>query len=435
MNALSARQIKIGTHLFWTIAALGFAWSVARNVLLLGQRWDGRAGQGIATIDFDVFAQAIAMYWDGQASCLYDRPCIQAAQKAAGFTTELMSWNYPPVIALFLAPFHGADPKLLYFALFGLNAVLAAACGWALARGRGVALAFAFEPVIATLTLGQTSLVTASLLLLATTLVASPERGERAAAGGGAALALLMFKPHMAWTAPFVAFGQRSARRRNTILISGAAVSLALIAASLAWPGLEAWTAFASGLSQAGDALAKRDFVWQQMPTPFVTLAALGAPIRLAYATQAAVAVAAAALVTGAWRTRTPADAAAITLIATALGSPYLYHYDLVCVGLGSALYLRHRAWTWQRGLIAYLTLLTPLVGIVQNDIGSVMGDNHWRVLPMAPMLLAVLGLTWRDSRPENRSAQAQNGTAETVAEDIRIGDPTGRSRPNHAGA
>ncbi len=428
MSSPTPQQIRFATIGFWVVAALGFLWSVARNALLIQQRWDGQAGSGIATIDFDVFVQASQMFVQGQTQCLYDRTCIQAAQKAAGFTTELMSWNYPPLVALLIAPFHGIDPKALYFGFLALNGLLAASCGWMIARQRGVILAFAFEPVLATMTLGQTSLITAGLLFLATRLVAQANasglprsRVTRLAYAGGSIFALLAIKPHMAWTAPIVALSQRTAALRRHVTLGGVIAGTIFVAISLWWPGPEAWAAFVHGLSQAGEALAKRDFVWQQMPTPFVTLSALGTNPSTAYGGQLLCAALAAAAVSYAWRRCRADDAAAITIVATALGSPYLYHYDLVGMGIGVALYVRDKPWTWTRGAIAYLALVTPLIGVLQNDIGSVMGDNHWRILPMAPMLIGLFALMISDARKhatsDSRVRPTQHQQGATIPE------------------
>lgn len=398
LPALTATRQRIGIRVFWTLALLGLAWSVCRNLMVLDQRWSGATGAGLITLDFDVFTQAAKMFARGESQCLYDRACLQTAQKAAGFNGGLMSWNYPPVIALALAPFAEIPERAWYFGLMAFNAALAAALGWRIAGRRGACLALAYEPVLATLILGQTSLITAALLVTGVTAIAArPARPG----WGGAALGLLAIKPHLAWTAPLVVLAQRKPGDRMRSLAGGALSAGLLVAASLVWPGPEAWRSFFLGLSQAGQALTAHKFPWQQMPSLFVTLAALGLPTGYALAGQILGVVMAGAGIVHAWRKAPPEVAAALTLIGTALGSPYLYRYDLVCVGFGAALYLRHRSWTWRRGAIAYLTLIIPLIGIVQNDVGAVLGDNHWTILPMGPMLLALFVMVWRDAASE----------------------------------
>ncbi len=236
-----------------------------------------------------------------------------------------MSWNYPPLTGLLLSPLAEVTPRSAYFGMGLLNLGLAIGIGWRLGRAVGVAVALCFEPIAATIVLGQTSLVTTVLLWIGLSgLLRRP-------AISGATLGLLVIKPHLAWVVPLAVLGQGSWRIAVRAGAAGLGVAGAGIVASLIWPGPAAWTAFGDGLSQAGQALAARQFPWQQMPTLYVSLAALGAPAGIALAGQIAGAGLVGVLTYRIWRSRPGPGAVALSLIAATLASPYLYHYDLVC--------------------------------------------------------------------------------------------------------
>ena len=400
-RSLSAASVKAGTGLFWVISGLTLFWMLGKSNVVLQQRLADPQMRTGTTLDFDVFVQAAEMFRSGQAACLYDRLCLDAAQKVAGFSTGLMSWNYPPVVSHLLAPFAAFEPRTLYFGLMAINLAIALGIGWRLGGVLGIAMTLAYEPVAASIVLGQTSLVTTLILWLGlAALLHAPVRA-------GATLGLLVIKPHLAWVAPLAVLAVLGQGRWSVgwRAVAGAlAVAGTWIAASLIWPGPTAWSAFLDGLGQAGQALARHQFPWQQMPTLFVSAAAAGAPTWLSATAQAGGAILAGALLVETWRARPGQGAVALSLIGAALASAYLYHYDLVCAGLGAALHLgQARPWTARRGAIAYLALLIPIVSLVQNDLGAILGDNAWRIQPMGPMLLALFLLTWSDLRSADR--------------------------------
>ena len=401
MNArtLAPAWIKAGTGLFWVISGLTLFWMLGKSNVVLRQRLASPQVRAGTTLDFDVFVQAAEMFRSGQVACLYDRLCLDAAQKVAGFSTGLMSWNYPPVVSHLLAPFAAFEPRTLYFGLMAINLAIALGIGWRLGGVLGIVMTLAYEPVAASIVLGQTSLITTLILWLGlAALLHAPVRA-------GATLGLLVIKPHLAWVAPLAVIGQGRWAVGWRAVTGALVVAGGWIAASLIWPGPAAWSAFLDGLGQAGQALARHQFPWQQMPTLFVSTAAAGAPTWLSAAAQACGALLAGALLLETWRARPGTGAVALSLIGAALASPYLYHYDLVCAGLGAALHLGRRPlWTARRGAIAYLALLIPLVSLVQNDLGAILGDNAWRIQPMGPMLLALFLLTWSDLRSATRT-------------------------------
>lgn len=402
---LSRGIVTAGTVLFWAISGLVLFWMLGKGAIILGQRVHAAGMPGMTTVDFDVFVQAAEMFRAGQAPCLYDRACLAAAQKAAGFSTGLMSWNYPPVIALLLTPLHALDARVSYFALLAANLALAVGIGWRLGGLRGVLITLAYEPVAASLLIGQVSLAMSLALWLGlTALLRRPLQA-------GATLGLLVIKPHLAWVVPLALIGQGNLRILVRAGLGGVLVVAIAVAASLVWPGPAVWEAFLRGLGQAGEALAHHQFPWQQMPTLYVSLAALGAPALASGLAQAFGAVVSGGMVIAAWKQRPGRDAVAVTLIAATLASPYLYHYDLVCAGLGAALYLADRPWTLRRGAIAYLALLIPVVGLVENDLGALLDDNAWRIQPMGPLLLGLMTLTWLDARAPTETKQCTAST------------------------
>ena len=269
---LSPTWVKAGTGLFWIISGLTLFWMLGKSNVVLQQRLAHPQIHAGTTLDFDVFVQAAEMFRSGQAACLYDRLCLDAAQKLAGFSTGLMSWNYPPLVSHLLAPFASFEPRTLYFGLMAINLAIALGFGWRLGGGLGIAMTLAYEPVAASIVLGQTSLVTTLILWLGlAALLHAPVRA-------GATLGLLVIKPHLAWVAPLAVLGQGRWSVGWRAVAGALVVAGGWIAASLIWPGPAAWSAFLDGLGQAGQALARHQFPWQQMPTLFVSAAAAGAP-------------------------------------------------------------------------------------------------------------------------------------------------------------
>ena len=273
---------------------------------------------GTTGSDFLAFWGAGKLVLAGHPALAYDLPAQQAAQAASG-TGQLVAYVNPPpylllVWPLGMLPFAGA--------WIAWNLV-----GWAVwfAVARRVspahALAILSSPVAyLAASHAQNGFLTAALLI-----------GGVLALGRRPALAGLLFgalviKPHLALLVPlWLACG------RQWRAIAFAALSaLGLCALSLAAFGWQTWAAYPESFKVSQSLMSQTSGpFYLRMCTPYAALHVLAGP-SFALWLQAAITLAMLALTALAWRrTRDAQATGAVMLAATALGSPYLFAYDL----------------------------------------------------------------------------------------------------------
>lgn len=274
--------------------------------------------------DFPAFWSAARLWWQGGIAAVYDLPAYEALQASVATRPGLLLWHYPPSFLLLILPL-GLLPyaaAFWAFTLAGLAALLAALRGmlpdrllWALALG---------APVVAVnLNQGQNGLLTGAALVGAL-------RAREAGRGWLAALliAALMVKPQLAVLVPVALVASRDWRLIGQTALCSAGFALAATAVA----GLDGWRLFLNNLPVLGFAMETGD-LWPQSASLWAALRMAGIAASPAFALQAALALAAVALVWRTWRADLPGDLRlTLLLLASPMVSPYLFSYDLVPV-------------------------------------------------------------------------------------------------------
>src|SRR5690606_33121265 len=150
---------------------------------------------------------------------------------------------------------------------------------------------------------------------------------ERRPAIAGILFGLLIYKPHLGLLIPVFLIAGRQWRA----FFAASATVAALVAASVFAFGPEIWTDHLASVSKLRQwILEDGKDVFHRMLSVFVAARRLGLDVPTAYAIQAAVAVAAAAMVAVAWYRDAPAPIRyALAVLGTFLATPYLQDYDL----------------------------------------------------------------------------------------------------------
>ncbi len=239
-----------------------------------------------------------------------------------------------------------------------------AAIGWGIwfavsrhAAPRGLVLAvLAFPGAYLAASHAQTGFITGALLVGGVLLL-----GRRPWLAG-ALFGALVIKPHLALMVPLWLLAGRQWRA-----LAGGALSAALLClASLAAFGWQTWAAWPQAFAVSRELMAQGSAAefWLRMCTPYAALRLFAGPGG-ALAGQAVLTLLCAVLTMLAWRrTRDAQATGAIMLAATALGSPYLFSYDLpfliqpVMWIAGQALAGSWRAWEKPAIIVLWLSPL-----------------------------------------------------------------------------
>ena len=333
----------------------------------------------IAPTDFSAFWAAARLAASGSPQAAYDSPSMQAAQcvqaacdPAAPFPRPFL---YPPIFLLLclplgLLPLAVALPAFVaagYMLLAVLLRRLAGVGWWAPILLSPGALLDAVS--------GQAGFFTASCFAGGLLLI-----GTRPAIAG-ACLGLLVIKPQLAIGIPVALL----AARRWRALAACAATALAACALSWAVLGQAAWLAFFER-SRTSASLLLDAFVWHRMVSVFGAARLLRVGIAPAAAAQAVAAVLALAWLARLARRRADDGADIAALVPAALlCTPYLWDYDLVCLGVPSA-WLAGRAartgWrAWEKPVLCAAYLLPVLARFANVSLG----------VPLAPFVAAAM--------------------------------------------
>jgi len=280
----------------------------------------GEATRGEGS-DFLAFWGAARLTVAGAPALAYDLAAETAAQAQSGLASFFAFVNPPPF--------------LLVIAPLGWLSYPAAMVAWVLAG-------WALWLLVARRTLPQATLAIAAFpgawlaashaqngFLTGALLIGGALALKRSQALSGALLGLLIVKPHLALFVPL----WLAAGRKWTAVWAAAGSALALSLLSLAAFGRATWLAYPQTFAVSEAIMANSaDVFFLRMGTVYSGLRYhFGADVALAG--QALVTLACAALVVLVWRRTRDADAAgALLLAATALGSPYLFAYDLAFV-------------------------------------------------------------------------------------------------------
>jgi hypothetical protein len=337
--------------------------------------------------DFTSFWSAGRMVLEGRAAAAYDWAAHNAVQWQAHHAGGYFPFSYPPLLFLVMVPIAmlAYVPALLVWQATSLLAALAAVR--AVLPGRRVMLlALGFPGVLVCLGHGQTGFLTAALF--AGGLVALV-RHEVVA---GVLFGLMAYKPQFGLLIPFalVAGGHWRA------VAAAAATVVATALLTLAFWGFAPWQAFLAALPQTG-AVVLEAHHFEKLQSAFACARLWGAPVWLAYAVQALVVAATLAAVVWAWRSDAAlALKAALLLTGAMLATPYVVDYDFILLGMAVAFFaahgLAHGFMAWEKTVLAAAWLVPLLARTAAREA----------FLPLGLMvLLAVFGVVLRRLRTE----------------------------------
>jgi hypothetical protein len=330
------------------------------------------AGHPVGT-DFASFYTAGRLALEGDPAAAYDWAAHHAAQRALfGAEAPYYSWFYPPPFLFLTAALAGLPYPAALALWLGLTFAPFLYVVWRiLPRPETLLVAAAFPAVLINMGHGQNGFLTAALLGGA--LLALGPRPILA----GLLIGALAYKPQFGLLLPLAL----AAGGHWRAFAAAAATVTALAGLSLAAHGPEAWAGFLEN-----SALARTLFLeqggtgWHKMQSVFAAVRLWGGPVGLAYAAQAATALAAAALVWRLWRRPAGAGAepeppspmaCAGLVLAALLATPFVFDYDLALLALPIAWLtaegLRNRFRDWEKiALLAAWTVPLASRGAVQ---------------------------------------------------------------------
>ena len=391
MPALPARHPSAGAVLAlrqadWLTPERARAWSrvLALAILLGATVWIGLSHAGIDPLgkplgtDFLSFWAASHLALSGHAAAAYNVTAHAAAERAAVPNETLYyAFFYPPTFLLLCLPL-AALPYLASLAGWLLATFLPLfACLRRLLPQRWAVLPIlSFPGVLLNAGQGQNGFLSGAcfgggMLLL-----------ERWPLLAGLCLGALVFKPHLLPVVPIALL----AARRWSALVGVVLSSLGLCVASWAILGESAWRGFLR-VAPLARATLDRGFVepWK-MQSVFAAVRVLDGSLLLAYAAQAAVALAAVAVL---WPVvaRRPGGRAegAMLVTATMLCTPFLLDYDLVCLALPLAWLTAEAQRTGWRPWEKTVVLAAYALPLLARPLA--MGPH----LPVAPLVVGCL--------------------------------------------
>jgi alpha-1,2-mannosyltransferase len=343
-----------------------------------GRRSDG---QPIGT-DFSNVYAAGRLALAGEPQSAYDWPRHHAAEQAVfGPDTPYYGWHYPPIflgIAALLAllPYGWAllswqlSSFLAY--LLSLRPILRGVPGW-------LVPAASFPAAFVNAGHGQNGFLTAALL--GAGLAALPARPAIA----GIFLGALCYKPQFCLLLPVALLAAREWRAT----VFAAATVLVLSLASLMIFGWATWLAFFDSLHLTRTVVLETGSTgWFKIQTVFAAARNWGLGLVPAYSAQAAVSLAAAALVMASWRSSADHPTRSAVLVAALLvATPYSLDYDLMALAPALAMLaargLKEGFRPFEITLLAALWMLPLVARLAMQATGFPLG---------ATMLILFLG-------------------------------------------
>jgi hypothetical protein len=326
----------------------------------------GARDEDAPSTDFVVYWLASDLALEGSPELAYNAEALnQGRESIAGDARD--AWLYPPVALLLVLP----------LALLPLAGAFAA---WVVATGALLLsavrriwpdatvtwLALAFPATLFNAINGQSGLLAAGLFAWGMVLL----RSRPLAAG--TVLGLLAFKPQFL---PLVLLALLAGGRRQA-LITTLGSAAAFTAVSVLALGIEPWRAFIDGAPDTASMVYHGVSPLQKMQSVTAMLLLAGSGDAVAKAVQAVVLAGCAGFVAWLWRRDAAFEYKAAGLgLAALLATPYVYHYDLVLLGLAMLFYgARAQAMGWRRWDREALALawLTPLLGFVLGSATSV---------------------------------------------------------------
>ena len=374
------------------VRAYAIMFLIAYAAMLVPPFIDATRGPGS---DFLAFWGAARLTVAGTPQLVYDLAAETAAQATTGIGNMIAYVNPPPFL-LVIAPL-GLLPYAVAWVVWSLT-------GWAVwllvARRilpQATLAIAAFPGAYLAASHAQNGFLTGALLIGGVLTL------RRSQALSGALFGALIVKPHLALLVPLWLL----AGRKWSALAAGAASALGLSLLSVAAFGPATWRAWPSSFAVSAAIMRNGDAVfWQRMSTVYSAVRLHGGGTAAILA-QSAVTLGCAALVVLVWRrTRDPEAAGALMLAATALGSPYLFAYDLAFLALPvfwlvrEALARGFRPWE-RLALVALYA--APLAA---RATALPLGTN---LTPLAAA--ALVALVWTRLNPSNAARQVHTAS------------------------
>ena len=368
--------------------------------------FEGGLWYGGQTTDFAAFHIVAQRIWLGDLDLTYQFASFTKMQiAAAGGTTGVMPWTYPPQFDLLLAPFALLPGWAAYFVFTAVTLAAYLMTLRAIAGSNFALVLVVFFPAIAiTIAGGQNGLLTATLIGLVCI------NAERRPVLAGIALGVMVIKPHLAIAAGIYML---LTRRWPAALTAAAVVVASSLVCTLVF-GPQIWIAWLGGIREAASYLEEGRYQLFRMISAYAALYQAGFPAAGAFWGQMAMAgLALVAVALAVTRGPSPRFALGVVPVASVMISPYAYDYDLPIMGIGLALLLpdlASLAGPRERGAIYGLILLANAYGLLQSARLSTENDSAGGLQRyMTPAvggfaLMAVLAmLLWlllRDARP-----------------------------------
>lgn len=338
------------------------------------------AGKPLGT-DFLAFWSAGQLAISGHPASAYDLAQLYAVERGAvAEDPGIACFLYPPAFLLIVAPL----AIFPYFAALPLWLAATGAAYWRAMRRwigdvpHGRLALLAYPALAANLGHGQNGFLTAALL------AGGLSQIDRRPVVAGALLGAMVIKPQLALALPVMAL----AGQRWQLTAGAIASASALCLASWLVLGNATWTAFLHGSATARTIIEDGLVSYPKMMSLSAAIHLLGGSISIAYAAQALMAIAAAAMLVLVCRRSPHSDAiGAVTGATTLLMSPFLLDYDLTIAAIPLAWLFgetqRRGFLPWEKTVLA-ATFILPLLA------RSLAATLH---LPLAPVVLAALAL------------------------------------------
>jgi hypothetical protein len=364
------------------------------SIILIQTSWQlpfpKRNGISVLGNDFFNFWTYGQSAFSRDPGAFYDWPTYDRYQEAIGVDAVGHNWSYPPSIMLLTAPFGYLSyvTSLVVFTLVSIVVFVLVARS-DLRDPKLVALALVSPAAMHCLNSGQSSLLTAAVILAAWRLL------DKRPIVAGILIGCLSLKPQVALMFPFMLL----ATQRWRVIASAAVTCIAIAALTTALFGFKVWEQFIY-LGIPAQNLVLTDPTLDSaamMPTILMTFRRFGLSYDLSMAVQLVFSVG--AVVALLWAFRRPHDVNdrrmfAVFAACTVCASPYLLIYDLVPLTVAAIFLMKEDR---SGGVPKLLLLLIYWLAFLQLALG-----DHLRMAGPAflvPVLIAYLIADLRDQR------------------------------------
>lgn len=384
IDAARIRRVSTALLAFYAVALAA--------LLVTSDGMTDYAGRPLGT-DFSNVYAAGRMAADGRAAEAWDWPRHHAEQKAvfADDAIPFYGWHYPPFFLIAAAALSILPYTAAWLCWMAATAPLYLMTIRAILPERAALLAaLAFPAVFLNVTHGQNGFLTAALLGGALVLL------DRRPLVAGVLIGLLAYKPQFGLLIPLAL----AASGRWRVIASAAATVVILSVAATALFGVHVWSAFLESAHPTRTIVLEQGATgWEKIQSVFSALRALGAPLDIAYAGQAAIALLSAAGVFLLWRSKArDAVKAAGLIVASLLATPYVMDYDFMALAPAIAFLaaegMKRGFGPYEKSILA-LVFLTPL---------AARGVAEATLVPLGLLsLLALAGLICAKAAPRRR--------------------------------